>query len=106
MDRKTPKEVAEVMSDYVNSMSHDPKEFVDAFNNQHRTLQQSFTKLCMAWLENCASDDYRTDGRNEASHKISKEMIEAFQKFKETERTGFAGSGMGQFKPSQWLPLI
>ena len=49
---KTPAEhAAKTMGDYVNSYSHDSKEFVEAMSRQHRTLQQSFTGVCVAWLK-------------------------------------------------------
>ena len=77
----------------VNSMSFKPDYFIDAMSKEHRTLQQSFTKLCMQWLEYVASDEYRTDGRNEASHELCKDLIGAYI----TAHT---------YLPSQGLPLI
>jgi len=72
------------------------KDLIDTASVQHRTLQQSFTKLCIEWLEYCASPEYKFDQRNEASHEVAKQMIEGFYKVKQAD----------YLKPSQYLPLI
>jgi hypothetical protein len=78
--RKSPIEMAGEMTDFVNTFSNEPrKEFIQAMSNEHRTLQQSFTRLCLEWIEHCASQDYRTDGRNESSHTTCKAMVEAYK---------------------------
>ena len=87
--------VVQDVTNYLNSFSNKNKAFIVEMNREHRTLQQSFTKLCIEWLENCASDDYHFDGRNEASHKVSKEMVEGFRDAKGT-----------MSNPSEWLPCI
>jgi len=53
MSKQTAKETVENVTDYLNSFSNKEKEFILEMNREHRTLQQSFTKLCLAWLENC-----------------------------------------------------
>lgn len=65
------------VSDMLNNMSFDPEGFCKEMTKEHRTLQQSFTRLCIYWLCTCASDEYRYDGRNEASHEIAKALIES-----------------------------
>jgi succinate dehydrogenase/fumarate reductase-like Fe-S protein len=83
--RKTPKEMAVEMTDFVNTFSNEPrKEFIQAMSNEHRTLQQSFTRLCLEWIEYCASQDYRTDGRNESSHSTCKAIVEAYKEKQNT----------------------
>ena len=81
--RKTAAEVATAMTDFVNTFSSiygtSNKEFIEAMNREHRTLQQSFTRLCLTWLENCASDEYRFDGRNERAHDTCRELILGFK---------------------------
>ena len=94
MSKPTAKETVETVTDYLNSFSSKEKEFIEEMNREHRTLQQSFTKLCLAWLENCANEEYRFDGRNEASHTVSKELVENFKWNKDG------------FKPSEFLPCI
>ena len=95
--QKEIKELVGKITDHVNSFTRDPEDFNILMSLEHRTLQQSFTRLCLEWLEHVAAEGYRTDGRNEGSHKVSKEMIEAFQK------------GRPEFPntlPSQWLRYI
>ena len=54
--RKTGKEMAGEMTDFVNTFSTEPRtEFIQAMANEHRTLQQSFTRLCLDWIEHCAT---------------------------------------------------
>lgn len=89
------KEVVTAVTDYLNSYFNKDETFVEQMNKEHRTLQQSFTRLCLCWLENCASESYNFDKRNEASHELSKELIENFLTKRET-----------MSNPSQYLPLI
>lgn len=63
------------VSDMLNSFSFDPEKFCEEFSKEHRTIQQNLTRLCIHWLCTCASDDYRYDGRNEASHKLAKALM-------------------------------
>ena len=61
------KEVAQVMSRFVNGGgSHQTAEFIEEMGRDHRTLQQSFTKVCFAWIKHLAEVE-RYDARNEAS---------------------------------------
>lgn len=65
----------EMVSMMLNSFSFDPEKFCKEFTKEHRTLQQNFTRLCIQWLCTCASDEYRYDDRNKASHQIAKALI-------------------------------
>ena len=69
------KQNAEQVAEMLNVFGFDNDGFCDAMCTQHRTLQHNFTRLCIAWLATCASDDYRYDGRNEASHEVAKALI-------------------------------
>ncbi len=101
MEKTPAQEFAEAAARFSNSYSIPMDEFIQAMNSEHRTLQQAFTKLCMKWIENCASEDYRHDARNEASHKISKIMIDSFNKEQgDAYELGIANP------PSKWLPMI
>lgn len=93
-DKSDTQELVKQITSFVNTYSLDPLAFIEAMEKEHRTLQQSFTKLCLLWLENCASDAYRYDGRNEASHNISAELIQLFKNINH------------DIKPSSFLPLI
>ena len=97
-------DLADRISDYLNTFSSDSyaDTLVDRMARTHRTLQQSFTMFVCKWLEHAASEDYRFDGRNEASHKVAQDMIEGF-KAKFAERTG---QPKVDFPPSKCLPMI
>lgn len=82
------------MTDFVNTFSLDQAEFNRVMGNEHRTLQQSFTRLCLKWIEYCAEDEYRRDLRNQASHDTAKKLVEPFREF-------FGGNN-----PSDYLPMI
>ncbi len=71
-------EIAENITDYVNTFSR-RDEFNIAMSNQHRTLQQSFTRLCLKWLEHISKEEYRTDLRNQASKEIAQKIIADFK---------------------------
>lgn len=90
--KQAAKTAAQAMSNFVNPMNHDNSEFIAEMSNDHRTLQQAFTKLCLQWIEHVASSDYRTDGRNEQSKQTAERLIK-----------GFADE---DFKPSQYLHTI
>lgn len=77
---KTEKQVNQV-SEMLNSFTFDYEGFCKQMCREHRTLQQSFTRLCLQWLITCASDDYQYDGRNEESHLIAKALIESQPNF-------------------------
>lgn len=99
------KAIAEQMTNYVNTFGDKSKAFNDAMSNQHRTLQQSFTRLMLGWLEHVASDEYRTDGRNEQSHELAKVLLGEFEK--RQADLGFTGETLKQMaKPSGHLSHI
>lgn len=69
--KKAQTEVSSILNDF----GFNEKEFCKHMSNDHRTLQQSFTRLCVQWLRTCASEDYHYDERNEASHEVAKKML-------------------------------
>lgn len=73
------KELANQLTDFVNNFNCDHDAFINAFCNQHRTLQQSSFRLMLKLIEKMATDEYRTDGRNEGSKKVAKQLIEGFK---------------------------
>ena len=75
--REKSKEQVRQVSDMLNNIIFDYEGFCEEMTREHRTLQQSFTRLCIHWLSTCASDEYRFDDRNEASHVIAKALIES-----------------------------
>lgn len=78
MSRET--ENARKVSDMLNSMGFNPEEFCEEMTKDHRTLQQNFTRLCFAWIKTCASDDYRHDDRNRASHVKCREIVKTMSR--------------------------
>lgn len=78
---KTPEEVKKLtneITNYVNSFIPDEVAFIQAMSQEHRTLQQSFTRLVLKWLEFVASEDYKYDDRNSGSHAVAKKLLEGF----------------------------
>ena len=69
--------VAEELAKLVNSYSLNCTAVAKEMTREHRTLQQSFTRLCVAWLKECAKDTYSYDGRNEATHFVAKKLVAA-----------------------------
>lgn len=96
------------ISSMVNTFSTDTlrDQFIQLMSTEHRTLQQSFTRLALEWIEYVASDKYRTDGRNEGSHRVCKELLEAFRKQQE-DVNGYTGSTLDiMAKPSGYCSMI
>ena len=70
------KKLANTITDGING-SFDVEKFVNAMSCEHRTLQQKFTGLCLAWIDMVGSEAYHTDGCNEFSH-VQCEKIKKF----------------------------
>lgn len=89
---------------YCNSYNVPMDKFNQQMSTEHRTLQQTFTKLCLSWIEHVASDDYRTDGRNIESKIICRDLINAFSdKVIENEGLNVITQAL---KPSKYLGTI
>lgn len=69
------REMASRWTDDINSLTFNNATFCEEMTREHRTLQQSFTRLCLDWLRTCASDDYQYDARNEASHITARDLL-------------------------------
>jgi hypothetical protein len=67
------REAARVVSKCLNSYgnSESVKGFLAEMERDHRSLQQSFTTLCVAWLQNLAAREH-FDLRNEDSVKLAR----------------------------------
>jgi len=106
----TTEEVVANIEDYFNSFSSKEKAFALEMCKKHRTLQQSFTKAVLVWLEHIAvpfkwegntATGYSVDGRNEASQKTAQKLLKGWEMLgKEDEKNTY---GM---PPSQWLHMI
>lgn len=97
----------QAISSMVNTYSTDKlkDQFIQLMSTDHRTLQNSFTRLALQWIEFVASDKYRTDGRNESSHKVCKELLEAFRKHQEAK--GYTGLSLDIMSdPSMYCNMV
>lgn len=90
-------ELARAISTFVNGNGNDAMdELIGYIANDHRTLQQKFTKICVKWLEHMASrNDYEIDGRNQASRDMARKMV-----------TNSDVAEQYGDEPSRYLPLI
>ena len=79
MSRFNDRTMALMMADYVNG-NYDKEAFCTAMLDEHRTLQQNFTGLCVKWLETLAKYD-RCDLRNEASVELAKLFVERINEY-------------------------
>ena len=73
--REQMEKVVEDFSNVVNSFSDYSESFIDGFTRQHRTLQQSMFGCITKLVGHMASEEYRTDGRNEQSKKVATAML-------------------------------
>lgn len=70
------KHTVNTVTKFINNFSCPMNLFIQAMAIEHRTLQQDFTKLCVAWLwylSKLEEDSY--DLRNEASVKLAKKLL-------------------------------
>jgi hypothetical protein len=72
-----PKFTADVIDDFVNDFGFADDLVADTMANNHPTLQQSFMRLCLKFIKKMSEKKY-CDGRNEASVKTAKKIMEAF----------------------------
>ena len=101
MGRLSPKELADAITDFVNTYGHDNNEFIqELLTRQHRTLQQSTIRLFLEVIEAAAQEDYRTDGRNEGSKKVCQEIIAGF---KEIKKKGYMAEGVTEERADKYL---
>ena len=75
----TGKELAKAFGDAVNSSNFDKDEFIQEFAREHRTLQQSMFGAMLGVVKFVGSSEYRTDARNEQSHKVAKQILDGYR---------------------------
>ena len=73
----TGKEFANVCSEFVNNYTADTEGFAKAMSREHRTLQQSFTRMIVEYLKLQAQE--RDDARNQASINFSKKVVKMLE---------------------------
>jgi len=110
--REKGKKLAREMSDLMNSSSGAGAEgFIEEMNKDHRTLQQSFTRFCLQWLENVAERQgpQNVDLRNKASQEVCENLMEGWKLYM-SKKTNIGGvtfkMNWSDYKPSKWLPFI
>jgi hypothetical protein len=69
--------VANCISNFTDSFDFPDELIAKKMANEHCTLQQSFMRLCMTFIKLMSEKNY-WDGRNEASVKTAKKIMEAF----------------------------
>lgn len=78
MADKKAEEVARTISDYLTCYGSDRiNDLVAVLLIDHRTLQQSFSRLCCKWFEGLAEAPHGFDLRNEASFKLAQAFIQS-----------------------------
>ena len=73
-------ETAEMIAKMLNILGDKEliAEFVGQMANEHRTLQQGFTRLCVTWLEHLAAlNENQYDLRNAASVQLARKIVKA-----------------------------
>lgn len=104
------KQLAGQITDYVNGGGREcGKELALSLSSEHRTLQQQTMKVFLEFVEFATTDDFRTDGRNEASKEVAKKLIRGFVKIISEERNipeSEVIKNWDVYRPSKWLPLI
>lgn len=111
---KDAQEVMDALGKYVNYRKSS-KAFADAFKREHRTLQQSAFRMFLELMEEMATDNYHTDGRNDDSKKMAQTLLEGFKQAKKQEyikegvseerAESYVTTGDGA-KPSTYIPFI
>lgn len=106
-------ELVKALGEYVN-YNKSRKAFIEAFKREHRTLQQLAFKMILELVEEMATENYHTDGRNEQSKLMAQTLLKGFAMAKKEdyinegvseERATSYVSGEGA-KPSLYLSLI
>lgn len=83
-DREKAFAAVGVITKTLNIMGDDQrvKFFIESMHNEHRTLQQGFTRLVLAWLKHLSTlPEGHYDLRNKASVEIAKKLVGKLDKF-------------------------
>lgn len=83
-DREKAVAAVNVVTKTLNILSDDQRVqfFIEAMHNEHRTLQQGFTRLVLAWLKHLADlNQGQYDLRNAASVAVAKKLVSHLDKY-------------------------
>ena len=61
----------------LNDYGWNPKRFAESTRYYHRTLQQELMRTIVAIIQMVGDENYGTDLRNQASHKLCKRIIDS-----------------------------
>ena len=103
---KSAESAANNIENFLNSYTAPVTKFIDLMARTHRTHQQSFTKLCLMWIEKVASPEYTYDGRNEASHKQCKRLLDNWLIKHPDDGVHMDENLLKGSPPSDWLRMI
>jgi hypothetical protein len=70
---KAAQELERALNDY----GWNPKRFAESTRYYHRTLQQELMRTIVAIIQMVGDENYGTDLRNQASHKLCKRIIDS-----------------------------
>lgn len=70
---KAAQELERALNDY----GWNPKRFAESTRYYHRTLQQALMRTIVAIIQMVGDENYGTDLRNQASHKLCKRIIDS-----------------------------
>jgi hypothetical protein len=74
---KDAKTITEELGNFANTFSPDESGFIEGMSRQHRTLQQSITRLFIVWLRHLATlPEGRYDDRNKATVRFAKSVMQ------------------------------
>jgi hypothetical protein len=80
MSERSDEAAAKAIADALNYMGNNPEVIADVLANRtHRTLQQSFMRVVVAFIEAEAKnvDEYKHDLRNEATVKLCEHIAKS-----------------------------
>ena len=86
----------------VNNFNFESKSLIEAFNREHRTLQQNMFRTIMDLMCFMASDEYLTDGRNDGSKNMAKKFIAGYAELiKQDEKQRLVRAGYNEEQAEQ-----
>lgn len=76
IQKQVARETVKKITEGLNNGSLKASDFIEAMNCEHRYLQGEFFNMVYRYIENCASNNFQFDGRNEFNHTASLKMME------------------------------
>ena len=99
--RKEAQDLMDAIGNYVN-YGKSKKAFIEAFKREHRTLQQSAFRMFLELMEEMASENYHTDGRNDDSKKMAQTLLEGFKQAKKQE---YINEGVSEKRAEEYVTI-